>query len=274
MNKKTKIIGGFFVLLFLGAGILLVWAGGQEFTADTFDTGNPGGDPEYYIASKENLVVSEGQVKLGEDCSVYECGESDGQGGCQARAAGDYDLPACKTCDGTSLEAVNYADGTQDSTGSNTCNTSCYACDGSGSCVAKTVDGASATALGCAAGEEACRRCDNGVCTYYTSGQHGCPVNQECDANGQCIRLHDGAYHDIARTTKSECLEWWNDVGYTQYYSLDTWTSTIYDWHCKKWDADNDEWVPYGGSHNACTYNRSVHRSYEHIGCTAYGEFY
>ena len=53
--------------------------------------------------------------------------------------------------------------------------------------IPQTCDGAAATALGCTAGEEACRRCDNGVCTSYTSGQHGCETGYECNVSGYCV---------------------------------------------------------------------------------------
>ncbi len=63
---------------------------------------------------------------------------------------------------------------------------SCQACDGQGQCAPQTADGAGATALGCSAGDEGCRRCDNGACTFYTADQHGCASNHHCNANGQC----------------------------------------------------------------------------------------
>jgi len=54
--------------------------------------------------------------------------------------------------------------------------------------IPQTCDGAEATALGCTAGQEAaCRRCDNGECGNYTSGQHGCPSGYECNSSGQCV---------------------------------------------------------------------------------------
>ena len=39
----------------------------------------------------------------------------------------------------------------------------------------------------CVAGDEGCRHCDSGVCGYYTSGQHGCATNYECNASGSCV---------------------------------------------------------------------------------------
>ncbi len=48
------------------------------------------------------------------------------------------------------------------------------------------VEGVDATLLGCSAGNEACRKCDANGCGFHTSGQHGCPVNYECDASGEC----------------------------------------------------------------------------------------
>lgn len=309
-------------VLVIGTGIfyLIVRAAGQNFVVDTFYTNNPESNPEYYIASKTNLVVTGGQVKLNQDCSSYGgCAELNGSGVCVAKAAGEYSLPACKKCDGVSLYPVNFSDNTQDTTSPNTCSAACvkcsggscvnqsssedlfahcgttecytgncngsgscgyyvsgerncsvcktcngatsgscvtmanntqdaegsnlcnqtckkcsngscaiqsssedlfnqcettgcltgnckggtaecgyysdgakhncsicYYCNASGNCTALTADGVFATFLGCTAGQEACRRCDAGVCTYYTSGQHGCPAGQECNASGQC----------------------------------------------------------------------------------------
>jgi hypothetical protein len=77
----------FFAICLMGAGVSywIVRAVGLEFVVDTFDTDNPGSDPEYYIASKENLVVSGGQVMLDE--------------------AQDLMCTTC-TCDGTGYETV------------------------------------------------------------------------------------------------------------------------------------------------------------------------
>jgi len=58
--------------------------------------------------------------------------------------------------------------------------------------IPQTSDGAAATALSCTAGEEACRRCDNGSCTYYTSGQHDCSSGYECNGSGLCVEIGQG----------------------------------------------------------------------------------
>ena len=65
------------------------------------------------------------------------------------------------------------------------CNT-CYACNASGNCTARTVDGSLATSLGCSAGDEGCRTCSSGSCTYYASGQHGCSTSYTCNTSGAC----------------------------------------------------------------------------------------
>ena len=62
----------------------------------------------------------------------------------------------------------------------------CQGCDGSGTCEVMNVDGADATALGCTAGDEACRKCDNNGCGFHTSGQQLCPQGETCNAQGEC----------------------------------------------------------------------------------------
>lgn len=62
----------------------------------------------------------------------------------------------------------------------------CHACDGNGQCQPQSVEGAAATALSCASGDEGCRYCNAGSCTHYVAGQHGCPADHQCNANGQC----------------------------------------------------------------------------------------
>ena len=62
----------------------------------------------------------------------------------------------------------------------------CYSCS-SGTCSPATVDGSAATTLGCTAGNEGCRRCNNGSCSYYNDAQqHNCPSDQFCNFSGQC----------------------------------------------------------------------------------------
>lgn len=53
--------------------------------------------------------------------------------------------------------------------------------------VPQTCDGEDATLLDCNAGQEPCRRCLSGICTYYTSGQHGCAPNYACNIFGSCV---------------------------------------------------------------------------------------
>ncbi len=198
--KKFKVL-----VLLIVLGFISTLVGG---VGDVF--GNPGGvavdfegasDSENYIASKTNLVVSGGQVKLAEDCSIYECGESDGAGGCQPKAAGEQGLPACKRCNGSSLDAVNIADNTQDTEGSNLCNQACKKCSG-GSCVNQS---SSEDLFGqCDVVECYTGNCNgSGACGYFTNGQHGCPAGYECNDAGVCVgpplpsnycTTHNGVY--------------------------------------------------------------------------------
>ena len=78
---------------------------------------------------------------------------------------------------------------------------SCHSCI-SGDCVAQTVEGSLATALGCTAGDEGCRRCDAGNCTYYASGQHGCSFGYECNSSGQCAEVVSDVCYGIPDNTQ------------------------------------------------------------------------
>ena len=73
-----------------------------DSVTDTFDANNPGGDPEYYIASKENITVSGGQVYLA------TCGDNGGACDADGDCCSDYCVDdvccnsectgLCKTC--------------------------------------------------------------------------------------------------------------------------------------------------------------------------------
>ena len=69
MTQKIKKIGLLITIcLFLtGFLYLIARAVGQELITDTFSTDNPNSNPEYYVSSKTNLVVSGGQVMLEEE---------------------------------------------------------------------------------------------------------------------------------------------------------------------------------------------------------------
>lgn len=125
-------------------------------------------------------------TSIAADCSVNA---SDGT--CGAKAAGQYSLPACQRCDGSSLTHANITNGSQDVEGTNQSG-SCYSCDGAGTNVARTVDGSSATALGCTAGQEGCRKCTSGTCGYYTSSQHSCSTSYVCNTSGSCALTVNG----------------------------------------------------------------------------------
>jgi len=116
--------------------------------------------------------------------TAHLCG-TESEGSCVPKTEGEQGLPVCQRCSGTSIVVVNIADGTRD-TEETKQSSDCYSCDGSGNDTARTVNGSSATALGCTAGEEACRRCDAGNCTYYTSLQHDCSASYVCNASGAC----------------------------------------------------------------------------------------
>jgi len=62
----------------------------------------------------------------------------------------------------------------------------CHTCNGQGQCAPESAEGAGATSLSCTPGDEGCRRCNAGACTSFTSGQHHCPANHNCNAQGKC----------------------------------------------------------------------------------------
>ena len=70
--------------------------------------------------------------------------------------------------------------------------------------IPQTCDGAAATALGCTAGDEGCRRCSAGSCTYYTSDQHYCSASFVCSASGTCT-LTSCYAKGTACTSESQC---------------------------------------------------------------------
>ncbi len=67
----------------------------------------------------------------------HQCGDGDLDGNCIPLPAGEYELPACQRCNGTSIDPVNITDDTQDTEGSNLCNQECKKCSG-GSCINQT----------------------------------------------------------------------------------------------------------------------------------------
>jgi len=69
-DKKIKFILSLFIFCLIGVGFLYFFEHqgyaqpGFDTLTDYFDTSNPGGNPEYYIASEESLTISGGQVQL------------------------------------------------------------------------------------------------------------------------------------------------------------------------------------------------------------------
>lgn len=115
-NKEAKIILFLFIFCLVGAGFLYFFEHqgyahpDPDSVTDYFDTTNPNNDPEYYIASKENLAVSGGQIHL-ESCLV------DGE-------ACSSDSACCSGICGTDADGDNYFSETLGHTG--TCQTTGY----------------------------------------------------------------------------------------------------------------------------------------------------
>jgi len=125
----------------------------------------------------------------GSQCGAENCEDTNCVGtsaACKILSSGEGACSLCSECNDADVACDLIADGTPDTTGSAT-TTICYACDGGGDQTAETVDGASATALGCSAGvSEGCRKCISGSCGYYTSAQHACSDGEVCDDTGTC----------------------------------------------------------------------------------------
>jgi hypothetical protein len=136
---------------------------------DYIPIANAGPDKEVL---EGQTVVLEGSGSM--NCSVYQCAESDGQGGCRPRAAGENGLPACQRCDGVSLVPVKM-NNVLDTEGTNTCTGKCKKC-GSGNCVYQT------------SVEDLFNDCPNQQCySGYCNGSGGCGYQTSSqDAYGYC----------------------------------------------------------------------------------------
>ncbi len=135
-----------------------------------------------------------------DDTNTHLCGDGGTDGTCIAVSAGENGLDACQTCNGSSIDAQNIADNTQDTEGSNLCNSNCKTCNGSGSCVNQD------------SGEDLFGQCNvdncltgtcnaSGSCAVYSGGEKGTcgpcyhcsdgdafcdPVTAGTDPNGEC----------------------------------------------------------------------------------------
>ena len=128
----------------------------------------------------------------------------------------------------------------------------CKACDPTGQCAAQTALAAAATALGCDSGEEGCRRCDNGSCTFFTSGQQSCASNHSCNAQGACEE-NLPEYKDVCfgGYPQNKNVSAYCPAGYSHYYHV-----------CGASSISNYDWGPYyqdkyltGGGHCSCCCN-------------------
>ena len=132
---------------------------------------------------------------------------------------------------------------------------SCRSCDALGQCAAHTADGAGATALGCTPGDEGCRRCDNGQCTSYTSGQHGCAANHACNAQGNCqsnapdtkIVCWDAFTGDLGTSVGSHC-----PAGYVHDYHTCGKSANINDYSYGPYNTDKMILHNNSGDHCWC----------------------
>jgi hypothetical protein len=104
-----------------------------------------------------------------------------------AKTAGEQGLSACQRCNGTSIDAVNIADNTGDSEGTNKCDADsgdCYRCL-SGSCTYQTStqdlfdECAQGTTTDDGCESDNCSGSDY-ACGVQTSGDGGCPVCGTC----------------------------------------------------------------------------------------------
>jgi hypothetical protein len=142
------------------------------------------------------------------ECSATNCytGNCDGSGACDIYSGGEEGAcSACQGCTDSDSACDNFADHTQDSTGSNTCTGNCQECNGAGACVNQDsgddyFDDCSTT--NCYSGD-----CDgSGSCEIYDSGEEGtCAVCYECnDADSSCDLIAD---HNQDDTGSNQCTD-------------------------------------------------------------------
>ena len=164
------------------------------------------GDEYYFIAGSEQGETCSIDVECrtghcvdgvccNSDCpeTCYNCAVPENEGVCMLAPEGMQGrncFGACRACNGAG-QCVFTPAGQQDSS----CDAACWTCDGAGNCTAQTAYYGAATALGCMAGQEDCRRCNAGSCTYYSdNAQHDCNTCNACNASGNCTaRTVDGA---------------------------------------------------------------------------------
>ncbi|MCK9445577.1 hypothetical protein M0Q50_01625 [bacterium] len=132
-----------------------------------------------YKETKRKIEATIGVVPV---VCLDDCSEEWG-GSCVAKAAGDYDLPACQTCDGVSLTHVNIALRSEDNGTPNTCNSG-NVCTGTGSCAGPVCitgnQGPWSCSTECAnAGHGSCIASYNGPDCGYGAGSCGIN-NQTC----------------------------------------------------------------------------------------------
>ena len=129
----------------------------------------------------------------GGDCAPISCNQGGSTPTCSSIGFSDC-TGGCNYCDGSAIECKQH------DTGQWNCNV-CEKCGSIGECEGQTVNYSAATNLGCNAGEQKCRRCNNGSCTYYTNGQHQCTTCHACDGNGECA----GQTEDYSAATALKC---------------------------------------------------------------------
>lgn len=128
----------------------------------------------------------------------------------------------------------------------------CHSCGGDGQCAPQTNSAAAATALGCSTGDEGCRYCEDGQCKVYTSGQHGCPANHACDAQGVCkAQLPQYKVVCFGNYPQNAWVSAYCPAGYHHYYHV-----------CGANGIDSYSWGPYyddkyleSNGHCACCCN-------------------
>jgi hypothetical protein len=184
-------------------------------------------------------------VDLGADCDEdSDCAE----GLCHS---GRCCQEACSTDGCLTGQCGDDGSCTSHTSGHQNCE-ACHACDGDGQCVPQTAAAADATALGCDAGSQACRSCENGACTFFTQDQHSCPSNHSCNSEGAC-EANAPQYVDICfggypqnKNVSSYCPS-----GYSHYYHV-----------CGASSISSYDWGPYyddkyltGGGHCSCCCN-------------------
>jgi hypothetical protein len=210
-----------------------------EFVTDYFDTNNPNSNPEYYIASKGNLVVYSGQVRLGKTngttcSSANECTSGYCVDGvcCNTACTGS----TCQRCDSYSNNgagACGYINTSVDP--DNECTQGSTSSDG---CMSNNCSGTGYS------------------CGVQNSGDGGCPVCGTCSDSDIACEYHTNGTRDTGCSACKACSG--AEIGTCTANTSDTlWGANLYACSGTNYRCYSGGCIACGGWMNAgyCWYN-------------------